>query len=491
MANLRRVLLLLTLSAATHPVCAAGAHGDEERWEWAGVFQLNAGQYTFNFARKSGSYAAAHMKIVMLATDELDSHGIEEQESVAEPLYEGNVTAEIEQGGVIVPSNSTNYEVDMDSNAYLTLVKVNVTSSGPYVFFMEHNPSEFEGSDHYLKDYDGEDVTASATEPATASSTTSKYKLGKSKATGLAVLATFVTCLPTLVVIFVAWYTFDVNSVLFKALSGFGAGVLCAAAALHIYPEAIGMLGSIPESELGWKSGSVVITGVLTGLILDSIPTLLKGGDDDDVSSGKAAAVKDIELKSAARTDMLGSMEDIKQEPEGGFCNFNSVKSYCWAILFGDLFHNVVDGILIGTAFRSCGVSKGWTIALVIIAHELPQEVADFFILVDGGMKQSQAITINFLTSLSAIIGAIVVTQNDVSSKTQGYLLCLTVGVFLYAALAGVVPNIFTKREYVVPGVLAFIFGCFVVGLSVIRHDHCVASGGSGGSSDAHAGHNH
>lgn len=95
------------------------------------------------------------------------------------------------------------------------------------------------------------------------------------------------------------------------------------------------------------------------------------------------------------------------------------------------MFHNVVDGILIGTAFRQCGVFTGWAIAAIVIAHELPQEVADFFVLVEGGLKQGQAIALNFLTSLTAIIGAIAVVQTNISSKTQGYALynsqaCLT-----------------------------------------------------------------
>lgn len=65
----------------------------------------------------------------------------------------GNSTLEIScSTDTIQPSNLTSYEVDMDQRSFMTLVHVNVTNAGAYVFFLEHNPAEFEGSGtHYFK----------------------------------------------------------------------------------------------------------------------------------------------------------------------------------------------------------------------------------------------------------------------------------------------------------------------------------------------------
>jgi zinc transporter ZupT len=69
-------------------------------------------------------------------------------------------------------------------------------------------------------------------------------------------------------------------------------------------------------------------------------------------------------------------------------------------IMVGDAFHNFVDGIIIAAAFLT-DVNLGIVTALAIIAHEIPQEVGDFLILLQSGYSKMQALAVNLLSSLA------------------------------------------------------------------------------------------
>ena len=75
-------------------------------------------------------------------------------------------------------------------------------------------------------------------------------------------------------------------------------------------------------------------------------------------------------------------------------------------IMVGDTFHNFVDGILIAAAFM-VDVQVGVVTSLAIIAHEIPQEVGDFLILLHSGYTKRQAFTFNLLSSLATMVGGV------------------------------------------------------------------------------------
>jgi len=75
-------------------------------------------------------------------------------------------------------------------------------------------------------------------------------------------------------------------------------------------------------------------------------------------------------------------------------------------IMVGDLFHNFVDGILIGSAFM-VSTSVGIVTALAIIAHEIPQEVGNFLILLHSGYKKKEAFIFNLLASSFTVLGGL------------------------------------------------------------------------------------
>jgi zinc and cadmium transporter len=75
-------------------------------------------------------------------------------------------------------------------------------------------------------------------------------------------------------------------------------------------------------------------------------------------------------------------------------------------ILIGDAFHNFVDGIVIAIAF-SVSIPLGVLTSLAVIAHEVPQELGDFVILLQSGWKPRKAYWMNFLSSLTTLPGAL------------------------------------------------------------------------------------
>ena len=76
-------------------------------------------------------------------------------------------------------------------------------------------------------------------------------------------------------------------------------------------------------------------------------------------------------------------------------------------MLVGDALHNVLDGVLIAAAFLT-DVHLGIVTALAIMAHEIPQEVGNFAVLLNSGVSRRRALVLNLLTSLTAVIGGVV-----------------------------------------------------------------------------------
>ncbi|XVF02982.1 hypothetical protein REPUB_Repub04eG0221200 [Reevesia pubescens] len=106
--------------------------------------------------------------------------------------------------------------------------------------------------------------------------------------------------------------------------------------------------------------------------------------------------------------------------------------------LFSDGVHNFTDGMALGSAFLLYGSVGGWSRTLFLLAHELPQEVGDFGILVRSGFSVSKALFFNFLSALVALAGtavALLLGQDPgQSSLIEGF----TAGGFIYIAVAGV-----------------------------------------------------
>ena len=110
-------------------------------------------------------------------------------------------------------------------------------------------------------------------------------------------------------------------------------------------------------------------------------------------------------------------------------------------ILIGDSIHNFVDGVAIAVAFTG-SVPLGIATSVAVIAHEVPQEVGDFAILLESGYSRSRALVFNALTSMTTLLGAIMTYfLLPVIQSLVPYLLAVSAASFIYIALADLVPG--------------------------------------------------
>ena len=116
-------------------------------------------------------------------------------------------------------------------------------------------------------------------------------------------------------------------------------------------------------------------------------------------------------------------------------------------ILIGDAFHNLTDGIVIAASFLS-SFPIGFAVGISVIAHEIPQEVGDFGILLHSGYSKQKAVLCNILSSLSTIPGAIIAyyALNIVQSVIP-YTMALSAASFIYIALADLTPELHRGAE--------------------------------------------
>jgi zinc and cadmium transporter len=116
-------------------------------------------------------------------------------------------------------------------------------------------------------------------------------------------------------------------------------------------------------------------------------------------------------------------------------------------ILVGDTFHNFVDGVLIAAAFME-STELGIVTALAIIAHEIPQEVGDFLILLHSGYSRLKALAFNLLSSLATLVGAML-AYFALSGLTEWIpsLLGLAAASMIYVAVADLIPGLHKRTE--------------------------------------------
>ncbi len=116
-------------------------------------------------------------------------------------------------------------------------------------------------------------------------------------------------------------------------------------------------------------------------------------------------------------------------------------------ILIGDTFHNFVDGVLIASAFM-VDIKVGIVTALAIIAHEIPQEVGDFLILLHSGYSKQKALWFNLGSSLATILGAVLAYYFlQQATSAIPYILALAAASLLYVAVADLIPSLHKRTE--------------------------------------------
>jgi zinc and cadmium transporter len=136
-----------------------------------------------------------------------------------------------------------------------------------------------------------------------------------------------------------------------------------------------------------------------------------------------------------------------------------------YLVLIGDGIHNFIDGIIIGASFL-VNIHFGIITTLLILAHEIPQELGNFAVLVYSGFGKVKALLYNFFAQLTCIIGGL--AGYFLSERVQGvvpFILPFAAGGFIYIAASDLVPELHKEPKL---NKLLLSFGFFLIGIVFI-----------------------
>jgi len=128
-------------------------------------------------------------------------------------------------------------------------------------------------------------------------------------------------------------------------------------------------------------------------------------------------------------------------------------------IIFGDTMHNFIDGVVIAATFMA-STPLGIATAISVFAHEVPQEIGDFGLMLHKGLKLKSIILVNILSAVAAFVGAIITyLLGNILEQYIPMLLAITAGFFIYIAASDLIPEIHNEKR---KG-FAFIESAFLV----------------------------
>ncbi len=209
-----------------------------------------------------------------------------------------------------------------------------------------------------------------------------------------------------------AWLSMGALAKLAPKLISLSAGLLLGAAIIHLLPEAFETGGNIQA--LSWT----LLAGLVGFFLLEKVEILRHNHHHE---------------------------HDGHEHHHGH--DHHEARSGGMLILVGDAVHNFADGVLIAAAFLT-DPKLGWLTAAAIAAHEIPQEIGDFIVLLNAGYTRKRALLFNGLVSLSAVLGGVVGFYMLAESREfLPYVLIVACSSFIYIALADLVPDMQRTRS--------------------------------------------
>ncbi|HWP17948.1 MAG TPA: ZIP family metal transporter [Burkholderiaceae bacterium] len=242
----------------------------------------------------------------------------------------------------------------------------------------------------------------------------------------------------TLSVLIAASLTLTVLSKLVRHLVSLSAGVLLGTALLHVLPEAFESSAGAHELFL------TLLGGLLFFFLLEKAELYRHGHHHEDDGHHHHHGF------------------DHEQAGRGG-----------WSVLVGDSIHNFCDGLIIAAAFLA-DTRLGVVTALAVIAHEIPQEVGDYIVLLNAGFSRARALLYNALSGLAAVAGGVLgyFVVGDYEEFFP-YLLVIASSSFIYVAVADLIPQL--QRRLSLKETFAQLFW-LGIGLAIITgvvgHSH-------------------
>lgn len=221
-------------------------------------------------------------------------------------------------------------------------------------------------------------------------------------------------------------------------LVSFAIGALLAAALLDLLPEAIETAGIDRAGEVGLT----LLIGLLIFFVLEKL-VLWRHCHHDQCEAHpleepfKLGRIQPLgHARVPHHLHNLVLVQDSHRHAASG-----------WMILFGDGFHNLLDGILIAAAFMT-DVHLGVVTAAAVIVHEIPQEVGDLAILLQGGMSRRKALWLNLFASLTSVIGGVLAYfALGAALAVLPYAITLAAASFIYIAVADLIPGLHKRVD--------------------------------------------
>ena len=231
-----------------------------------------------------------------------------------------------------------------------------------------------------------------------------------------------------------ALVAFRVQARWISTLVSFAVGAMLGASFLDLLPHLFA------ESRNPSRTGAFILLGILVFFVLEKLLLWRHHHHGDEPQAGQ---------------------EEHGHGNDGGRSG--------WMVIFGDSFHNFTDGVIIASAFLA-DVKLGIVTSIAIIAHEIPQEIGDFLVLLHSGFSKGRALLWNFVSGMAAVVGALL-AYFALSSVQQWLpeILAIAAASMIYVAVADLIPSLH-KRTAIRESLLQVAFIALGTGTIWVLH---------------------
>jgi zinc and cadmium transporter len=216
----------------------------------------------------------------------------------------------------------------------------------------------------------------------------------------------------------------------------FAVGALLGVVFLDVLPHIFEKAGR-SQDMAAW-----ILAGILAFFVLEKL--VLWRHNHDHAGQAEAAIAGNLQEHGASH---LHAGHDHGHGNEDGGAQTGGRRSSAWMIIIGDGFHNFTDGFAIAAAFMA-DVRLGVVTSIAIVAHELPQELGDFLVLIHSGFSRTRALFWNVVSSFATLAGGLIAYVALTSFERYSLVfLCFAASSMIYVAIADLIPGLHRRTS--------------------------------------------